>query len=398
MKFDTNYANVTQSTMKNANKRRSDDLLPTPRSKRYNRFLPLATVTEDQDQSSQENVQRVITKPPPIIIAIKHKFNEILEILPKENCFFKKTSIGTKVFCSNSAIYDESIQLLKSKSFEFHTFRSKSNRLLTVYLHGLCKSQKSEIEEDLNKKNVEFVKVLEIENKSKDPSNGLYKVQFKCSTMTFNQLKRIDKINRTVVTWKAHKTKSTKGPMQCWKCLMFGHGGENCNRPTACMTCASNEHLTKDCNLKENQAANYKCFNCVANGLTTNIQHRANDPSCESRQKYLQIRNNALNKNNKRQPRANNVFNFENQQFPAFPATANTANWIFRTNPLLQNPSNSPSFADQVRSSPAPTEKQSLYSTDELFDIFQTAFQDLQKCQSRAEQIKVIASLLKHAI
>jgi hypothetical protein len=392
-------ANISSTMYRNSPKRRPEDLLAST-SKRHNRFAPLA-IEYQQENKDQGNLQPLTTpKPPPIVIATKHKFNDCQEILSKQNCFFKKTSTGTKVFCDNQSLYAESIKLLTAKQIEFHTYKSKSDRLLTVYLHGLSKAQKSDIEEEFRKMKLEFESITELQTNSQDPNNGLYKVQFKRSVISFGQLKQVNKINRTLVTWKPHKPRVSNGPMQCWRCLMFGHGGENCNRATACMICASLEHLSKDCPTRsiENPTVSFKCFNCIAKGFS-NVNHRANDPSCESRMHYLEIRKNALNKNNRRQPSRKDEFNLDKFQFPAMPS-ANNNNFVFRKNPLLERlaPSPVPSYADQVRASPVPSTNQGLFSTDELFDIFFNAYQDLQKCQSRAEQIKVIASLLKHAI
>lgn len=85
--------------------------------------------------------------------------------------------------------------------------------------------------------------------------------------------------------------KGNKGPTQCVKCSMFGHGAQNCNRVEVCPACAGN-HDYAVCTLNKfslDGSVIYKCYNCVKKNFR-NVNHRADDPRCPYRQEYLDIR------------------------------------------------------------------------------------------------------------
>jgi hypothetical protein len=390
-------------------KRMREGLPMQSRAKRHNRFDPLDTIIDDTDNESPVETPITAPNPAPIVVSTKHQFKDVFDLLDNEKCIFKRTSIGTKVLCKDQACYDKCIELLNTKLFEYHSYRNKANRLLTVYLHGLGKGLTSVVKNELTELKKVPVAINEIQTSNNDPCNGLYKAQFKRAEVTLGQLRSIEKINRTVVSWKPHRPRISGAPMQCYRCLMFGHGGENCKRAIACMDCASRDHLTRNCPSKNNNGVTeVKCFNCISNNISSNLNHRANDPSCPCRQQFLKIRQNAVNKLSVTKANTHQQFNLESNSFPELTSRSNN-NWYFNRNPVYAPSTSSQksttSYAEQVKRSfiqPTPTleyeENEDLFTIDELLDIFLTAVLELKKCKSRIEQIKILKNLISNVI
>lgn len=75
-------------------------------------------------------------KPPPIVVDISNPFMEIHNLLDKE-CYYKSSSIGTKVFSPKNEKYEHWKKIFLEKLFEFYFYNSKENRLYTTFLYGL---------------------------------------------------------------------------------------------------------------------------------------------------------------------------------------------------------------------------------------------------------------------
>lgn len=121
--------------------------------------------------------------------------------------------------------------------------------------------------------------------------NKLYLCEFDELNISFKMLSAYGVVYHHIVKWMPYKPRN-KGPTQCYRRLMYGHGITSCNRFIVCMLC-SGKHFTKDCRqiTKDTQNPQYKCFNCVSNGLPH--AHKANDPKCPARLKYEATRKNA---------------------------------------------------------------------------------------------------------
>lgn len=232
--------------------------------------------------------------------------------------------------------------------------------------------------------------VTELVTKNLNPHHCLYLVQFTTRDISLNLLRKIRAIDHIIVTWKPFKPRY-KGPTQCNKCAMFGHGAQNCHRSEACLICASSSHVAANCHYNESnkEAFVFKCFNCVSRNLP-NTNHRANDPKCPCRSNYIEIRNNINHRNtirNDRQNRNQSHFNVNQEAFPVLNNNDVSADY----NPTL---SGGPTYAEQVKRSSG---NSILYSMDDLFDIFQTAIDELQACTNKGQQLKVLFKLLNDA-
>lgn len=288
-------------------------------------------------------------------------------------------STGTKFFASSKEEYDSILAKLKMDKTEFYTPRAKNDRQFKVFLYGLPLIAIEDISSDLQSCNLNPTEVKEIKTKYSNEDNAVYSVVFKKSSVTLRELKKIKFICRTKVQWKQYRRSNREHPTLCWKCLMYGHGGQNCFRSQACMICARTDHISKDCPYDE-EAAAVKCFNCIKNKKPA--AHRANDPKCPSRTEYLAIRANAQSRNSKlKQPQFSLEDDFHFYPLPGRNSTEEHTDTVTRK----------PTYSKILSSS------EDLFTIEELFDIFQNAVQQLNKCNSKREQIGVIVSLLKYA-
>lgn len=223
--------------------------------------------------------------------------------------------------------------------------------------------------------------------KKSSVDDAIYCIEFKRDAVSINQLKKLKYLLRTAVEWKPYIRKNKGQPTQCWNCLMYGHGGRNCHRTSACATCGGNGHTNIDCPLKDKDPETIlvKCFNCLHKGLKE-INHRANDRSCPSRQEYVNIRTKMSNKNNRNPVAPSNNYQFDERDFPATIGNSNAP-------PQNHFIPNQGTYSSQFKK----PQRDSLFDMNELFEIFTSAINELESCTSKLQQMKVLAKLLKHA-
>lgn len=344
-----------------------------------NRFSALADLN-DTEMDPVSNITDVkIVKPPPIVVDGKSSLTVVQELLGKDN-IYKRTSIGTKVFPQNSECYEKCKKVLLERKIEFHTFNSKENRLYTVFLHGLPKISTDDIKKDIQGYNLSPVSITEINTKYSSVDNAVYKVQFTRKNFNPKSLGNVTAICNVIVSWKKYKPRKRDNPTQCWNCLMYGHGGEHCNRLPACMMCA-NQHHTKDCPFlqKDKAPAAFSCFNCKKHG-NERTDHSANDMNCPLRSIYLETRAKATKQNSR--SHNNNQLSSPRQNNTELPRNSNNN---------INSPRNNLSYADCAIG------RNDLFSIDDLFNIFTTALGDLQQCTTRVQQIQVVMAMVKYA-
>lgn len=387
MRHDIRNFNV----MKNGNL----SMIPTK-----NRYEPLGEVMNwnddvEQSQGNSDNKVKKVPRPPPIKITddkLKtHDIKNFLNELQIRSFQAKSISIGIKVDLDSKEDYDKCIASLTKENISFFTHRDRSQKSFKVVLSGLPKIGVDVIVNEMKQYNIEPSSVTELVSKVVNPNHCLYLVQFNDMGVTLNQLRKIRAIDHIIVNWKPFIPRN-KGPTQCNKCAMFGHGALNCHRSLACLLCASTAHVAADCNFNESnkEAFVFRCYNCVAKKFP-NTDHRANDPKCPCRSSYLEIRNNINHKNAVRNIQANrkvNSFNYNQADFPQLNRVTNHQN-------STSDASRSPTFAEQTKNLRDCVPD--LYSMDELFDIFQTAIDELSACTTKGQQLKVLFKILNNA-
>lgn len=344
-----------------------------------NRFSALADLTDMETDPVSNIVDSKLVRPPPLVVDQKTSLKAVQELLGSDSKY-KRTSIGTKVFPQNKECFDKCKQILLEKKIEFHTFNSKENRPYTVFLHGLPRIATDDIKKDIEAYNLTPLSITEINTRFSSIDNAVYKVQFARKNFNPKSLGIVTAICNVIVSWKKYKPRRNGNPTQCWNCLMFGHGGEHCNRLSACMMCA-NQHHTNDCPLRnqDKTPAAFSCFNCKKHGKER-TDHSANDVNCPLRSLYLETRSKATSQNTRRH-------NNNQQTSPRFsntdiPIPNHNNNYTSR---------NMTSYADCVR------DNNNLFSIDDLFNIFTTALADLQQCTTKTQQIQVVMSMVKYA-
>lgn len=373
-------------------KRRKDITTSRDQQKNYlhaqNRFGIL-----DSEQQTSSKIQNheipVKIHIPPIVVDKNHSFTDVQTLLG-DPYIYKKTSIGTKVFAESKEDYIKCKEVLLTKCYQFHSFRAKDEQIITIYLYGLPKMDVSLIKEDLSTNNIFPQNIIEIITKHSTKDDAVYRITFLRKTFKISHLKNITTIRKTKIRWKPYKPKGKNetSPTLCWKCLMYGHGGENCHRKMICMTCASPEHPSTECPLlkKNDNTPYYTCFNCLKSGRA-DTNHRANDTKCPSRLEYIKIRSNNTIYKQKRPNTNNNSFTLQSNEFP--PLYHNDT----YQNPTQQSNSQS-TYAQKLKNSAV----NDLYDIDDLFNIFEKALYELNQCKTKSDQIYVIMSLLRKTI
>lgn len=347
---------------------------------------------DSPETNIKPNVPKAQPKPPPIVAESSVPMREIQRIVG-DDCMYKRTSTGTKIFPQTKEKYDFCIKSLKEGMIEFHSYNSKENKLYTTFVYGLPRLKPDEIMEDLKTYNLSPKSVSEVVTKYSSADDAVYKIQFERKSFNPNYLRNVKSICKVLITWKKHKPKKSERPTQCWNCLMYGHGGDHCNRKPACMTCAKT-HKTSECPFtKDNKRpAVFSCFNCKQAG-EERTDHAANDIKCPLRQKYLEIRQRVTSGHSRRvqvgRPRHTNAHSQGNttHHITNVHSQANTTHHI--TSP---HHTNRHTYASTVIN-----EGNDLFTIDELFNIFSSALDDLSRCTSKVQQIHVVMSLLKYA-
>lgn len=384
-------------------------LFDGPSTSRQNRFASLERlsemeVTNDSNIADSEDSY----KPPPIVVDASITLKEVQHILGGE-CFFKRTSIGTKVFPKTKEKYEFCKRALLESKIEFHSFNSKENRLFTTFLYGLPRVDTQVVSDELKSYNLAPIAVKEIATRYSSPDDAVYKVQFVRRDFNPNSLLNVKSINNVLITWQKYKPRKSDKPTQCWNCLMYGHGGDHCNRKSVCMACA-NQHNVNDCPFLKNnkRPAAFTCFNCKKNG-NEKSDHAANDISCPFRSVYLETRTRVTNRQKKVRNSAQSGRHFNVSDYPALNQTEVNENNNSNTD---RSPQQQPTYAQQLKRNNSNQSRnknnrngnkasvatsEPLFSMNDLFEIFISAVQDLETCSTKAQQIQVVMNLIKHA-
>lgn len=402
-----------------------------------NRFEALATVENDKPN------ERKSTPIAPITITDSTK--NPTDIINNLKITFKNkiTSIGKKFYVNSIDDKQKIIETLKQQNIEFFTHPDATEKTFKTVISGLPDLEIGELETILKEENNLLpTKIIKMGSES----HRLYLLHFNFSDVTLNDVKQIKVIYYHIVRWLSYKPKR-RGPTQCWRCLMWGHGKSQCNRKTCCMICGD-EHDTKECRhykpKNDTEAAQvvFKCFNCSNRKLPCN--HRADDPSCPCRTDYVNIRANGRSNNSNSKKKLSNKTpkhtssNNTNKQTKVTlqarqqndcprPLQANKVDWNGRvennyrqdrninyrpfswnsletphTIPQTPKSSRARSFADATKQHPkqltlqqpsSPNSNMSLLSFQEIANILTNSVQALSKCRTRLDQANVIVKI-----
>lgn len=343
-------------------------------------------ITDNNEKSARKNIAPVIVTDQQINIT------PILNDL-KIQYRLKLVSIGKKIFFENLEDKDAFIKRLQANQTSFFTHPDDDRKIFKVVLSGLPEIETTELTNSLASVNgLNPTKIIMFNTKA---TSKLYLLHFNRKDISMRELRPISTVYNHIIKWLPYKPKN-RGPTQCYKCCMYGHGASSCNRYNVCILCGMN-HLTNDCQLQradpKTSIVPYKCFNCANAGLPHN--HKANDADCPFRQKYIQARNNARVKthtNTVRSPNGaqnNNQHRFILAPKPP-PLTQSFAN-------VTQENHNTHPSSNSNWSTQADTHCDNLWSFEEISNLLLSSIDQLNKCNTKLDQLKVIANLLTHA-
>lgn len=243
--------------------------------------------------------------------------------------------------------------------------------------------------------NIESTNVKEVMTARSNIDDALYMIEFDRSQVSKREVVKIRFFYGIVVHWK-NPLKRAKGPTQCSKCAMYGHGSSNCHRVTACLGCGG-AHDYASCQLNKTSGSGpvvYKCFNCIKNKLK-NINHRADDLNCPSRKDYLKVRQKVTIRNQPLRVTQNN----------RYVLYASEDEDLYRpgTDEAIRATFNGPekhvkrvSYASQVKQQLKPEDDD--LPNEKILEIYFEALDALQKCKNKYDKMRVLGMMLKHVI
>lgn len=398
------------SNNRTSTNRKKYELLHSIQLPTSNTFAALDNEMDTHDQQTTTIAKK--TSISPIVVTdhttdVQAMFSE----LNLEKCNLKIISIGRKIFPSTAEEKEIIEKHLKTKNVDFYTHPGKSEKVFKVVLSGLPQVDVKVIETDLTAQKVTPTKITMFNTESK---NKLYLIHFNAEQVNKKTLEAIKYVYHHVIKWQPYKPKRS-GATICYRCCTYGHAQSGCFRYSVCMLCAG-AHLTSACTIHKkgdkSNSTSFACFNCKSAKLQHD--HKANDVSCPFREKYEIARNKARTKTTTNNRSQANTTSFVQARAPpplrvSFAdsmRTASSTSSRIHTNATATNNTQPHARANiNARSSYPSTHSNdnntnvnnNIWSFEECSNILFDSIERLQKCESKFEQLKVIADLLKYA-
>lgn len=186
-----------------------------------NRFEPLDEESNLVEMDEKEKKQKIT----PIVVTTPNI--NIQEIAKKANvqCDIKIISVGRKVFVHSNEDKTKLKAALDAQKIDYFSYQS-ANNAFKIILTGLPQIETSIIIEELNTKH--SITPTKVTMFNTQAVSKLYLCEFDKSQVNNKTLNSIHGIYNYVIKWQTYKPKC-KGPTQCMKCLMYGHGISSCN-------------------------------------------------------------------------------------------------------------------------------------------------------------------------
>lgn len=373
---------------------KSLDHASTSHGSQGNRFQLLENVADmDTLSESEDEISVPKDRLPPIVIDESTSFSTVRNILGSQYKF-QRMSIGTKVISESISLYEEALRILQHTGSKFYTHQLKDQKKFKLVLFGLPQlNSQTIIDEFKHTHNIDLSNIKEIKTKRTSIDDAIYMIEFNRDHISKREIRKIRFFCNIAVKWR-NPLKGNKGPTQCGKCSMFGHGTSNCFRSPVCPACAGN-HDFSVCNLSKTQHEGpviYKCFNCVKRNYK-NVNHKADDVRCPCRQDYLNIRSKITSNPAPIQNKQRNIQNVYNLHgdFPNLPSSSNSP------------PHAQPAVRNKLLYSELPynntqTDNSDDISNDKLLEIYFEAIDALQKCKNKFDKLRVLGNMLRYAI
>lgn len=343
------------------------------------------------------------------------------------------TSVGTNIFVEQVDDYKKILEALKTEKIAFFTHDLPGEKQVKVVLRGLDKMEHEELTELLKECGVCPSEIKTITPRQSRYSNHAnYVLSFNREGFDMKDLQMIKAVNYVGVRWEYYR-RMTRGPVQCRRCMLPGHGTRNCNLVPRCMYCAQ-EHLSEDC--KDMEAAiiaagtQQKTTSMEADGTEEVIRvtftpkccncdgpHVATSPECKARADFLDLQRRLAARNRKQSTRQ--AFAIHQQHFPELPSTQRRALTQDQHRPATQPKTYSQmtrqdynrSFTGAPRvaqallptpfllneqhslSSSSADTNSNLFSYEEITSLLHDVLRGLKGCRDRSDQFQVITNL-----
>lgn len=357
-----------------------------------NRFTGL----QQQNNSAQATPPKQLYCPP-IIIRGK-SFKDVNDIL-KQNGIVSKfklklTSFGLRIQATDEEAHKKLLKTLAEANVEHFSYQLRSEIPLRFILSGLPTMDVNEIKNELVENNLPTiidVTPLPIRTKRYD-DHSIYIVRFPNKSINIHQLKQTKYLFNVVIKWDIYRRRKT-GPVLCARCQHYGHVANNCKLNPRCSLCAGN-HSYDNCPKKEETEIEPLCCNCNGN-------HKPISNACPKKSEYINIqmklskRQHLLHQN-----RQQNRFQIDNtlKQFPLLQQTRQQNTATSYSNPIGREPVNQKQNQNQLlysrsRVSSKIINNSNLFTYNEIIDIVSEIVDEFTQCNTKADQIKVIAKI-----
>lgn len=349
----TQDATVNRNSDKPGKRCHSENTSDTPAKKQSNSVQHIFTVPvsnryapleNDSDQGNRFNYvdlttsqEDVTVKIPPIYVKditnISQFNNEIKKHITDQ---FTSEMSNNKIKIKFNYIVDyrKTIKYLLSTNRQFHTYRDPANKKFSVVFKNIHPSiSQQEIYEFLI---IKFPSLISVTRLYKDS------VPIPVVAAEFDGQQSIDEVLEIKqicnLCVKTEKRRKAKGPIQCMRCLDFGHTRNSCNYTIACSFCAQ-DHYTVNCPHKNQTPV---CKNCQG-------PHRADIRSgeCSYYKKITEISNNPKPVSSKTMSKTTSSPKLNPLNFPSLPSNRNIPNFTYQ-----ENPTNSPTNQHNNQSTP----------------------------------------------
>lgn len=386
----------------------------------------------DDDDGSQETPsisQGSGFIPPPIVVSHSEpRAQEIISHLRKKfanKVFFKYISVGIKILCKSSGIYEALKNWFAEQKVQFYSHDSRPNESKKFTVSGLADfdGAEEEIKNELAEiYGLQPIEVTKIPPKYKRfTSDCIYLISFDKGVTNIETLKKIRHLCHTCVNWRFYKSKP-KPPTLCQNCYLFGHGKRNCQLPPRCRQC-SGSHSTEKC-----KSSSFKCRNCSG-------AHSADDPSCPALENFIAMRRNrgtrdARSKPPRQRPPASggnrpddrrikerenpvqgdinpSVPSFNDADFPPLPQRGlakknmrpNTSSSAHNSREDLRQESDTQVRKNQWNRNPDPappgsSSQSTLFKPKELLAMATELLENLHNCRSKKDQLQVLFNIV----
>lgn len=219
-----------------------------------NRYAPLEklnTETRFNYVNETPNQENENVKIPPIYVNDIESISEFnREIKSKITNQFTTDIKNNRIKLMFRTIIDfrNAIKHLINTNRRFHTYKDPANKKFSIVFKNLHISiTQEEIYEDLKEKCSSLISVTRLYKNNIPIPVVAAEFDGRHSIESVLQIKQI--CNLSV---KPEKRRKNKGPVQCLRCLDFGHTRNNCNHTISCIYCAEN-HYSVNCPQREQE-------------------------------------------------------------------------------------------------------------------------------------------------